>query len=597
MRPYHGEKNDDTEFENAPDGVPEPPIDAEESQPTPNSGEAPDVSDEDPVAAARKWRPNWFLLALLPAIFLLLYVSHLPIQRSAVSIAYPYQLDREEGYVLYQAMELARGRTIYGPIWEEPYLVGNYPPVYPMIYAGMLSFMPPTLGVGRVIVAFSVLILVAILANLVAVRTRRIVPAALAVGLFLATWDLNEWIAYARVDLTAIALGLCGLAAMAWERRMPGLLAGCALFALAFFTKQTQVILPMAVALALVWRGEYARAGAFCMVLGALIATVLTGLSLATAGQLWHHTVLYNINEMVPGQLNIWLRHIWFFGAWKLIAVGLCIAIAAVIVLKRGRERIIGRPSDPGAFLLPASVVFTILSGLSIYTIAKAGAASNYLLEFHVACALLVGLVVGEVADLIERTRVPDAPASSLRWVAIALSVLLVATLSLHGWRTFERRGTYYPAPQPELAQVLAYIDIEVGATAGDILSEEPIFTIRAGRPVLYQPFIMSQLSREGQWEQENFVEQLLSGRFELIVATEDLREEGRRFQGFTEEMAAAVRKSYRLYRQIAGYYLFVPRESERSASQDSHVRRATQEPEEAPRFDAPVLSATPGAA
>jgi len=504
----------------------------------------------------------WIGWALVPALFALFFVSMQPIKRSAAAIAFPYQLDNEEAFILDQAMALASGRTIYGPITEYPFVVGNYPPVYPLLYSGLLTIFPPSLAVGRAIVMISVLIIAALLANMVAARTGRVIPALMAVVLFMATWDLNEWIAFARVDLTAIALGICGLAVICSRMKSFGLIIGAIMFAFAFFTKQTQVILPAAVFCAYLWKRDFARAGLFALLMSALILGGVAILTFLTNGQFWQHTVLYNINEMHLDSLRVWIRHIMAFGMWKLIALLPAIVLIAWIAGKPLAKRTNARNDySPEELLLPIAIVFAALSFLSIYSIAKAGSAANYLLEFHVAAALLVGLAVGEAMRLLE--------VESNRNKRIALNVaggIFVVLMTLHAWNNFLYRERYNAPPTPEFADFLAFVDIEAQSTNGQIFSEWPIFTIRAGQDVLLQPFIMSQLAREGKWDETPFLEDLRSRRFALLILAQDVRNEDQHFSSSTPAMRKAVRENYRFYREIAGYWLFVPRGSDREA-------------------------------
>ena len=48
---------------------------------------------------------------------------------------FPYDLDNGEAYLLNQADRIARGQSPYQPIEEPPYLIANYPPLYPALLA------------------------------------------------------------------------------------------------------------------------------------------------------------------------------------------------------------------------------------------------------------------------------------------------------------------------------------------------------------------------------------------------------------------------------------------------------------------------------
>ncbi len=506
-------------------------------------------------------RANWFLIALLPVVAVLLFVGYRPVARSSAAMAYPYQLDPEEGFLLDQAIHIARGETIYPPIDDYPYTVGNYPPVYPALVAGMLAVAPPGLALGRAVVLLSVLVIVAAISNIVIRETGRAIPAVLAATLFLATWELNDWIAYARADLPAIAFGMAGLVAITSPRRRTGMVAGVLLFAFAFFTKQTQVVAPAAVVIGLLWARETNRAGLFCVLLAAGCAVPVAVLNVATNGEFLRHTVAYNANEMHWDQLLVWIRFVWEWSKFALLAIAaLCVPFAWARI-RGGANRLPGPAPGAGREMLATAVAFTALSGLSLVSTAKAGAAGNYLLEFRAAGALLTGLAVGRLANLAETNALPLR-----RVVRIALGTAVVL-LWIHAGSFFTNHSARAPVPRHTLlspgpaereGELFGYLLIAIQDTPGDVLCEWPVFTILAGKEVLYQPFIMAQLAREGVWDQSAFVRDLRRQRFELIVTTQDLSGNGP-FAGFTDEMREAILSSYERKEIIGQYYLYRP--------------------------------------
>jgi hypothetical protein len=76
------------------------------------------------------------------------------------------------------------------------------------------------------------------------------------------------------------------------------------------------------------------------------------------------------------------------------------------------------------------------------------------------------------------------------------------------------------------------------------ILCEQPIFLLLSGKKIVFQPFIMSELQKEGKWNQQRFIEDLGQRRFSLIVTGQDVRKEGHFWQ-YTKEMIQAIREQY----------------------------------------------------
>ncbi len=516
----------------------------------------------------------WTRVALLPALILLLLAAYKPIQRSADAMNYPYQLDREEGFLLDQAMKLARGESIYQPIEESPYLVGNYPPIYPALVGGLMAFAQPSLPLGRAIVLLAVLAIIAALTQFLIRETDAVLPAVLAIGMFLGTWDVNNWIAFARVDLPAIAFGLWGLVAITSRHRQGGFVLGCLLFTAAFFTKQTQIIAPAAALAGMLWQRDFRRAGLFCVVMIVLNGGLLAFAHAFTNGQFLLHTVAYNANEMVEGQIAIWLKHLWFFERYKLLAL---LALLACISIDSSNLRTSEpspevEPETPGhrSGAFPVSVAFVILAALSLTSTGKAGAAANYLLEFHATVALCFGLALARVFKSLDNRK--DASSRNPVFTRV-LVVTAIALLTLHAFRLevpldFWRgkNATNRPMvalfePGPVAANAVQYskVQLMVSEMRSDVLCEEPIFTLLAGKEVLYQPFIMSQLAKEEKWDESSFVDDLRSGKhFSLIVTIQDIANENQVFQGFTPAMRAAILDGYRFQQRIGGYYIYV---------------------------------------
>jgi hypothetical protein len=69
-----------------------------------------------------------------------------------------------------------------------------------------------------------------------------------------------------------------------------------------------------------------------------------------------------------------------------------------------------------------------------------------------------------------------------------------------------------------------------------------------ARKPVLFQPFIMSQLAREGRWDQRPFLAMLATGRLSCLVVHADLASgnDQTQYERYTAEMAGAIRRHYR---------------------------------------------------
>lgn len=455
---------------------------------------------------------------------------------------YPYQLDREEGFLLNQAVLLTRGETIYQPIEDYPYLVGNYTPVYPALFAGGVAIAGPTLTAGRVVVLLATLLIV-VLMGVYAARMLADWPLALlAPGLFLATYDLNHWIAFARVDLPAIAFGLAGFVAAFRGKKKVWLPASIILFTLAVYTKQSQILAPAAVFGAMLVLRRWRIAGIFAG--GMIIAGAIPGLILLliTKGEFWRHTVTYNANEFFWNQVFTMLKHLWFFARWMLIAAIIAFGLLAWKTASQFKDDEKRNETQQ----LIALLIYVILATFSLVGHGKAGSAINYFLEFHVVMGLLIATGLRTVIYTARR-----APAAS--WMTGSAAVVLALLLAFHGWRVWAMSGIIIPPSPPDRAgEPMQAALLEVVEADGDVLTEDPVLNIMAGKEVLYQPFIMATLAREGQWDPSEFVTDIEEQRFSLIMTEKNLEREY--FYGFTEEMRDAILRNYELRGEIPVY-------------------------------------------
>jgi hypothetical protein len=222
------------------------------------------------------------------------------------------------------------------------------------------------------------------------------------------------------------------------------------------------------------------------------------------------------------------------------------------------------------------------VASIGIFGLGKIGAATNYLIEPRAAWSLFLAVVLGKTVRPSPRTgRVfghrPVFFPVALVLVLHAVEFLCSSTLFMPAVSRLQRPrdswlghlvqrpaiGRYFVSRPPVLLardnrnptvtdrlngqRIIAMLrEVE-----GPAFCEHAIFPMLSGHTVYIQPFIMKQLAAEGKWDQMPVVEALQRGEFGLIVATEDVREEGFKFH-YTPEMGAAIREAYR-WRETLG--------------------------------------------
>ncbi len=477
-------------------------------------------------------KQNPYLLFLLPAFIILLFLTTIPVIRGIFTMHYPYQLDYAEGFLAVEAQFIAQGKNIYAPLNNYPYLVGNYPPLFPLLNAPFFLAFGPGLVFGRALCVLSALGICALMFFIVRKRTHQPFLAILSPLLFLNTYALFEWIGYARVDLPAILFSLAGLAVLAGDINPRRLNWALVFFLLSIYTKQIQIFAPLSACIYLIIKDR--KMGLrFTLRLFEFAAGIFIILTLITRGEYFNHTVLYNANVFDWWQVKVWLRHLMHFYALYVFAVLILGAVAIHLFFAKQK---CGDSAPPDLFS-----IYAILGALSFFTIGKVGAASNYLLEFHIALGIFFCLQISRLANF-------SVPAFK-RTIPIAFLIIITLLINFHAIRLAVLSHQLFSRPNPTpTAYLKGNLLFEIVRQRPDpILCEEPIFLLLAGKEVVFQPFIMSQLAKEKKWGETRFIADLRKKRFSLIVTGQDVTKKGKFFWQYTKAMCDAIRENYML--------------------------------------------------
>jgi hypothetical protein len=406
----------------------------------------------------------------------------------------------------------------------------------------------------------------ALLILLMTTVTRNVPAGILSAFLFLATYEVYRWIAYFRVDFPALFLSLAGLAAVVLIRnRRIAFGLGSLLMVAGLLTKQTMIAAPFACFVALLIRDRRDAGRYVLWMLGWGLPVVIL-LELLTKGQFLRHTILYNMNTFSESDLKVWLNHVWRVHRFLFLAAVIALPWIFMQFWQRGDKP--GTDAEPGGvavlnrFWQPLPI-YAILTQWNILGAAKAGSAENYLLEPLVGWSILVCLAAGG-AIAAQFTGIASRRRSVLNYFTI--TVMLAGGLA-------EARFINLPEVQQSLFSPYANpsrTDFEASQlvlsrvrSAKNPLAELAIFHLQAGKAPVIQPFIMSELARQGRWDQQGFVNDIEDGKFDVVVAMQDLTRVQAPIE-YTTEMLEAFRTSYVLEQTIASplwtYYILVPR-------------------------------------
>jgi hypothetical protein len=315
-----------------------------------------------------------------------------------------------------------------------------------------------------------------------------------------------------------------------------------------------------------------------------MIAIPFAVLTAATRGQYATHTVFYNMNSYHPADLRNWLRHVWFMHHWMLIAAGIATVGAAIVTAMRRSETVGDVSAEQSAgrgfwrdFVADPIYLYCFFACLSFLAIAKAGTAENYLLEPIIGIVLLMGYSLGRLSTAITWRAQGFAVAlltASATVIAIFIHVSTVVSPEAMRIRFNESRNPRGPDFRAA-GEVMALVRGELKPT----WTELAIFNVSAHRDPVLQPFIMSELARQGRWDQKPFLEDLKKQKFGLIVTQLDVEAAGPN-EVYTNEMIDAMRTYYQEERLIRGlvwpgYHVLRPRKEPRDKSFDKYLADA----------------------
>jgi hypothetical protein len=478
----------------------------------------------------------WTLAAGLIGIYLLLFALG-----SAGRLARPAEeFTYGESWLLDGARQVARGEGLYAPADQLPMMHIAYTPLYYVVVGelqrafgdggytdGRSVSLAATLG-GAVVLAWSLRRL-----------TTQWWVGLLGAGLFL-TQNLTVllWAPLHRVDPLALGLTLCGLAfATAGRTAVSGVF-----FLLALSTKQTFFVAPLAVAITL-WpcRAQLARFAG--IVVGGTIAGVIAAQVLTHGWFLWH-TVTANNNE---ADLTTFATLTGSFLQYNGLPV---LAALASFGLPASRGERMWRLYFVGCLLTLASI-------------AKLGASSNYWLELSAATAALVALASYRLAAW---------PAARLVAPTIVAGALLIAVPGYQA-TAVEVATTAADLLQPATPRYLSLVnDVgllpyrveerfvgQIAREPGELLTDNSGLAVAAGKRIEFEFQIFQLLAVEGRWSEKPILDAIAARRFSLVALMHPLDgpADGTRW---TPAMRRALTQAYVPAGTDSGFWLYRPR-------------------------------------
>ena len=529
-------------------------------------------------------RLSWALALVLGLVALIPFVAH-----CAIYLGYPFSLDETEGYLLGKVDWLERGGRLYMPLRDGPgpYLVDNYPPAFPVTLsvleqlAGPKRTIPPiaadpsvgpqderSVGVKgatlyhdfRVLRGFVAVLGLGLLGALIWSWRRGGVPWALvgaATVMLIAQPPVFFMMPLARADWGALCCGMIALV-LANEslkedsKGASGLWWAIGWGVLALSFRQSALAPLVAIGLTLFLKKDK-RAVKWSLSAMIGIAALAVALTAVYGPEIWTHLVVYTRTRFLLTRLAATWGFFLEFSSLYLLLAGL-----AWWWVKQAK-----------GFVLP--VVYAPLASATALLAGKVGSDMNYFLEALIGGAWMLGFGMSLIRA---KKSGDDAPGSlgsdSPAWTAVAVCLVLLQGAVLQN----PRAGSYRP-DRFDLANGVQLLLLLQRTPEGPVVSEEEGIVALAGRPVWLNPFIVSELAREGLWNESGLVSELRQGTVRMVIAQQSTmaggedRGSGAGWDRFTPAMQRAITEHYRVAAEVPfrrDWLVWVPTEDEKPA-------------------------------
>lgn len=457
---------------------------------------------------------------------------------------YPYDVDNSEAYLMNQGLRIANGDFLYSPIGEEPFLVDNYPPVYPLVLGAITKIVGVCFHSARIVSLASTLAVACLLFLWIKQYTQNKTASLYGALVFLSFYHVYDWCALARVDSLGLLFTVLGLygAQRSWHWGIITLI-----MLLALYTKQSLFAAPLAVFFFYLSQNKKI-AWLYLISLAASGMLLFLILNLLTGNGAYQHLITYNNNAYRLSDLIYYTRY------W--VSVYTVWGCAPILMIALGCKY--GWGKEKQLFDVPILLFsYTILAILESSLCGKIGSAPNYLLSLVCATAVGLGLIYHNISK---------SDHASSAWAFVMFLVLNLTQLAgtfhlpLGGQMMFKHPLDLSYTPSTIDQQAATLLHNRLKRIDSPILSDRAGVALVAGHPPDYQPFIFTQLSHQGIWDQSKILQRIRQTQYNAVVLMFDVSNPNWDRERFTPAFIDSIREHYKMEQRYGAYYLYLPK-------------------------------------
>jgi hypothetical protein len=483
---------------------------------------------------------------LLTLLVILIYVGYLIVYVAyAVELfRWPFDYDQGEGFELYDAILYSQGEWPYRDNAVYPFYASNYPPLFHLLIVPLLPIFGSRLIAGRLLSFAATLVTSGVISAVVRRKVacpeqgRRggwFIPLISGLG-FLASNYVYQIGPLCRMHMTMVMFETLAIAFIAeFEHPKHGkrnLILGLLMLLCAGYTKQTAVFTVVA-GLFYVFLRDIKKAILAGVAMAVVAGTIFGLLNVATGGQWWINIIQANVNEFDYRQT------VFLFGQWFRLHTLFVLLAAGYLVYELFWDR-----------LSAYSLWFFFALGVGALS-GKWGAGFGYFNTAVAAACLTSGLALGRLQNgdwkleiggrntqyairpllavlipllyLLQAPRMLHLPTSGPLFGPLAQALGVDGTLIEGDCATFQ----YHDAMgYTQLGHSLTSDDYAAGeeilryvrTADGPVFSEEAMFSLLAGGPVVTNPTQLLNLYNNGLLDATEIVEYINRQEFGLVI-------------------------------------------------------------------------------
>lgn len=451
------------------------------------------------------------------------------VEALTVRVPSPVALNYVEGFEVLDAESVAAGAALYRDPTDPPWNVHVYTPLYTYVVGASIGQGADGFWAGR-LVGYAAILATAWLIFVSGWRRTGWIAGVVA-ALYLTQPLVGAWGPTVRPDALAVFFSALGVVCIDRFASRRAIVLAAVFFVLALATKQS-IGMGMVAAGIFLLLTKPMRAFALAGLCALAIACGVALMQWTSDGWFLFHTVRANLSPFAWAKVALLEQGFLVSHAPAMLAG---FAVLALCALQRR---------------VSIYALWFVLTGLSTLAVGKVGSDMNFFLAWITATGFLV-------ANECPR-HLPASPRASWRIAAVLLAILVVGSA---GWNLkIQHEENAWIAPGHEgLARAASRFD----ALSGAVVSDDAGMLMALDRPLLFRPFIMSQLAYAGAWNDEPLVEMLENRQIGLVVF--ESTPGGLPFASrYTPGIRNALARNYALagrYRTHSNFEVYAPRD------------------------------------